>query len=218
MFNEVAVLVGKDGNTGSVYDSGMIVIYEKKEEGWRVKSKTIFNLSTSNGMGAVREKMLMITEDLGDCSIFLGKRVDGIPYSVLKKSGFVIAEADGNPEEFLDELMEMIIESKEKEAKRRKAQDTVIEPIALEKQGEYFINLERVQNNNPGISSKKILQPFLKNKPFRELKIVCNHIPKWIENELMTLGMKFEVKKLTEGEFEVKVYNQFNDEKTLVNR
>lgn len=208
VFNQVAVLVGKDGNTSSIYEPGMIVIYEKEKESWKVKSKVIFNLSTSNGMGAVRERMLIITEELGNCNIFLGKRVDGIPYSVLKKSGFTIAEADGNPEEFLDELVEMIVESKDKEAKRRKAQDTVIEPIALEKQGDYFINLERVQHSNPGISSKKILQPFLKNKPFRELKIICNHVPQWIENELMTLNMKFEVKKTTKDEFEVKVYNQ----------
>lgn len=208
VFNQVAVLVGKDGNTSSIYEPGMIVIYEKEKESWKVKSKVIFNLSTSNGMGAVRERMLIITEELGNCNIFLGKRVDGIPYSVLKKSGFTIAEADGNPEEFLDELVEMIVESKDKEAKRRKAQDTVIEPIALEKQGDYFINLERVQYSNPGISSKKILQPFLKNKPFRELKIICNHVPQWIENELMTLNMKFEVKKTTKDEFEVKVYNQ----------
>lgn len=208
VFNQVAVLVGKDGNTSSIYEPGMIVIYEKEKESWKVKSKVIFNLSTSNGMGAVRERMLIITEELGNCNIFLGKRVDGIPYSVLKKSGFTIAEADGNPEEFLDELVEMIVESKDKEAKRRKAQDTVIEPIALEKQGDYFINLERVQHSNHGISSKKILQPFLKNKPFRELKIICNHVPQWIENELMTLNMKFEVKKTTKDEFEVKVYNQ----------
>lgn len=213
MFNKVAVLVGKDGNTSSIYEPAMIVIYEKEKENWKVESKTIFNLNTSHGMGAVRERMLMITEDLGNCSIFLGKRVDGIPYSVLKKSGFTIAEADGNPEEFLDELVEMIIESKEKEAKRRKAQDVVIEPIALEKQGYYFINLERVQNNNPGISSKKILQPFLRNKPFRDLKVICNHIPQWIEGELMTLGMKFQAKELTKGEFEVDIYNQFYDEK-----
>ncbi|WP_278335106.1 hypothetical protein [Clostridium pasteurianum] len=39
MFNEVAVLVGKDGNTGSVYDSGMIVIYEKKKKVGELKAK-----------------------------------------------------------------------------------------------------------------------------------------------------------------------------------
>lgn len=207
MYNQVAVLIGKDGNTGSVYEAGVVVLYEKENEIWSKKKEIIFNLSTSNGMGAVRERMLTLTESLGDCNIFLGQRVDGIPYSVLKKSGYTIAEAHGDPEELLDELVEMTIESKEREAKRRKAMDTVIEPISLEKEGSYFINLERVQHNNPNISSKKILRPFFENKPFKELKIICNHIPQWLENDLRNMNMKMEVNKLDSDEIEVNVYN-----------
>ncbi|AGK98267.1 Fe-only nitrogenase accessory protein AnfO [Clostridium pasteurianum] len=220
MFDQIAVLTGKDGETGSIYEPGMVVIYEKEGENWIVKNKIIFNVNTSKGMGAVRERMVLLIESLGNCSVFLGRRVDGIPYSVLKKSGFTIAEASGNPEELLDELREMMIENKEKAAKKKKVEDVSIEPVALDQEGAYFINLERVQNSNPGISSKKVLLPFLRNKPFKEIKIFCSHTPQWLEGELLTLNMKLEVKELVKGEFEVRIYNQNQacDEKSVINK
>ena len=207
MFDKIAVLTGKDGETGSIYEPGMVVLYEREEENWNVKNKIIFNVNTLNGMGAVRERMALLIENLGSCSVFFGKRVDGIPYSILKKSGYTIAEASGNPGEFLDELREMMIESKEKEAKKRKTEEVSIEPIAIGEEGCYFINLESIQTSNPGISSKKILMPFLRNKPFKELKIFCSHTPRWLEGELLTLNMKLEVKQLVKGEFEVRIHN-----------
>lgn len=218
MFNEIAVLTGKDGNTSSIYEPGMVVVYERKDESWNVKNKIIFNVNTSGGMGAVRERMVLLINDLKSCNVFLGKRVDGIPYSVLKKSGFTIAEAGGNPEELLDELREMMISSKEKAAKKTKPQDTVIEPIALAEEGCYFINLEKIQNDNPDISSKKVLLPFLRNKSFKELKIFCSHAPRWIEGELLTLNMRLEVKKLLKGEIEVRIYNQVCNEMSSINK
>lgn len=207
MFDQIAVLIGKDGYTGSIYESGMVVLYEREEEKWIVKNKIVFNVNTSKGMGAVRERMALLIENLGSCNVFLGKRVDGIPYSILKKSGYAIAEASGKPEEFLDELREMMMESKEKEAKKRKKEEVSIEPIAIGEEGCYFINLESIQTSNPGISSKKILMPFLENKPFKELKIFCSHTPRWLEGGLLTLNMKLEVKELVKGEFEVRVHN-----------
>lgn len=218
MFDEIVVLTGKDGNTGSIYEPGMLVLYKREEKNWIVKNKIIFNVNTSKGMGAVRERMVLLIESLGNCSVFLGKRVDGIPYSVLKKSGFTIAEASGNPEELLDELREMMIENKEKAAKKKKAEEVSMEPIALDKEGSYFINLERIQNNNPGVSSKKVLLPFLRNKSFNELKIFCSHAPQWLEGELLSLNMRLEVKELVKGEIEVRVYNQVCDEKCVINK
>ena len=208
MINQIAVLINKDGKTGTIYEQGMVVVYEKVDENWEVKNKIIFNINTLGGMSAVRDRVVLIIESIGNCRIFLGKLVEGIPHSILKKYGFTIAEADGSPEEFLDELLEMVIRNKEKAAKRKPLAKTSIEPVALDGEGRYFIDLEKVQKDNPNISSKKALLPFLKDKPFYELKILCNHVPKWLESELESLNMKLEIERKGGNELEVKVCRQ----------
>lgn len=206
MFKQIAVLIGKDGQSSTVYEQGMVVVYEKEDEAWDVKNKIIFDINTFGGMNSVRERMLSLIESLGSCNVFVGKTVEGIPYSVLKKSGFTIVEATGSPEEFLDELLEMLLKNKKKaDEKKAPIKETVLEPLAVDEEGRYFLDLEKAQIDNPGISSKKILLPFLRNKTFYELKITCGHVPPWLESELDMLSMKLESEKIGQNQFEVKI-------------
>ncbi|AJA47499.1 Fe-only nitrogenase accessory protein AnfO [Clostridium pasteurianum DSM 525 = ATCC 6013] len=204
MNTKIGVLVGKDNETTSIYESGIVMVYMKEDE-WKVVNEVIFNMNTEQGIPAMHRRVEELIQSLEDCKVFIGKRVEGIPYTVLKKSGFTIAEAEGKPSEFLDEFLEIFEEKKKKkeeeEAKRKNILN--LEPVELSKPGSYFMDLKKLQEENPSISSKKVLLPFLNNKTFYDLKVLCSHIPPWFQNELESLNMKMDASKTGDDIFEV---------------
>ena len=213
MSNKIGVLVGKNNETGTIYESGIIRVYIKEEDKWNTIDEIIFNMNTSEGMQAIHKRVEKLIENLGDCKIFVGKRVEGVPYTILKKAGFTIVEADGSPKEFLDELLGMVEDNqkKKKEKEEAAAKSENVEPVELDEKGYYFIDLEKVQDNNPSMSSKKVLLPFLKNKTFYELKVSCNHVPPWLENGLKELNMNMTVDKVN-GVYEVNISHMICNE------
>lgn len=205
MSDKIGVLIGKNSETTTIYESGIVMVYKKEAKEWNVVSEIIFNMNTSEGMQSIHKKVEKLIENLEDCKIFIAKRVEGVPYTVLKKAGFTIAEAEGKPSEFLDEFLEIFEEKKKKkleeEAKNKTIQNA--EPVDQGEPGNYFIDLKKLQEENPSISSKKVLLPFLNNKTFYELKVVCSHIPPWFENELANLNMKMSSDKINGDTYEV---------------
>jgi hypothetical protein len=55
-------------------------------------------------------------------------------------------------------------------------------PVETSTPGVYFLDLVALQKECPEVSSKKAMMDFLKDTPLLELRLVCKHIPPWIEN------------------------------------
>ena len=47
--------------------------------------------------------------------------------------------------------------------------------------GNYSFDLVAFQEKNPEATSKMALKEFFEKTPFKELKLLCHHIPPWIE-------------------------------------
>lgn len=201
---KIGVLVDKDNKTTTIYESGIVNVYTKEDE-WKVVNEIAFNMNAEEGIAAIHKRVDELIESLDDCKVFIGKSVEGVPYTVLKRSGFTIAEAEGNPSEFLDEFLEIFEEKKKKKQEEEAKKNSIAnaEPVELDKPGSYFIDLKKLQEEDPNISSKKVLLPFLNNKTFYDLKVLCSHIPPWFEKELENLNMKMDSTKTANDVFEV---------------
>lgn len=57
--------------------------------------------------------------------------------------------------------------------------------------------------NNPNLTTKQILLPFIHNIIFNELEIICRHVPHWFEGEFNKLNLKSEIEKINEGTVKV---------------
>ncbi|MDR2141936.1 MAG: hypothetical protein LBR11_09150 [Deltaproteobacteria bacterium] len=55
--------------------------------------------------------------------------------------------------------------------------------------GRYFLDLAKALALDPELSSKKILQPFLRETRFQELAIECDHQPRWLPEAARNLGL-----------------------------
>jgi Fe-only nitrogenase accessory protein AnfO len=60
-------------------------------------------------------------------------------------------------------------------------------------EGHYSINLAEILQDNPALNSRQVLIPALEEKTFKKLEIICDHIPRWFNNELRNLKLTAEL-------------------------
>ena len=194
---DIAVCVGKDGLTSSLYDAKAIVIYQKEEGNWNRISKKEISLDQQAGMAKLRQQMAGIGNFLGDCKIFIGKAVVGLPYFELEKMQCSIWEFEGNPLSLLDYVLER--EEAKLVEKQPVARSAIPVPVEREN-GDYYLSIKEIQENGSGITSKQVLMPVLGQGNFYSLEVLCNHVPPWLEVELKDGKLVGRVEKLSPTE------------------
>lgn len=201
MPEDIAVYVGANGETASPYDQGKIVVYRNKRGRWSVLREKDFILNQSLGLKELRKKVAEALEFLDECRIFVGLSIAGVPYYELEKAGFSVWEFEGKPLEFLDYVLAEE-EERYEQIKNRGKNNAVLVPVETSN-GCYRISIKEIQENNAGITTKQALLPFLRKGGFYSLEIICNHVPPWLQAELMGGGYSGEIEKI--GHKEVRI-------------
>ncbi|MDA8442136.1 MAG: nitrogenase [Peptococcaceae bacterium] len=198
MLKDVAVYVNELGETASLYDQGKIVIYHKVRDGWHIAREQEFSLDKSSGLKGMRQSMTAALAFLGDCKVLAGSAVAGIPYFELEKAGISVWEFAGQPEEFLD----YIVAQEDIAAPTVETAIFPTWPSELE-QGHFRMSLQDIQRSNVGFTTKQALLPFLRQGKFYSLEVICNHIPPWLETELLTGNLQAKVEQVAQNEVKV---------------
>jgi len=201
---EIAVFQDINGETQSFLEPGIIKVYSRHMGEWKVTKEIIFRIDNIASLKAIRESIRNMAETLGDCKIFVGREIKGMAYTVLDGMGFNTWELTGNPKEFLD----FVFEKEEEEAKSMelsKARDQ-LPLIQKNKDGNYFLDLKKIQEHNINQTSKGILLPFLNTTIFYQLEIICGHIPPWFEVEFKRLNLYSESQAIKQNQIKVTVY------------
>ncbi len=109
-------------------------------------------------------------------------------------------EISGAPETFLEELSECV-------KHQRTGSEVPMEHNAIFelRPGFFHTDLREVMKGNTSYNSKQILLPFIKKRKFGSLEIICDHVPKWLENEQTELNIKLSVEKYKSC-LKVKIY------------
>jgi len=199
---DIAVFVGENGRTASLYEKGKIVLYTKTSGKWNVQKEKDFFLDKSSGMRELRKKMDDLKSFLPqDCNIFVGLQITGLPYFELEKSNFSVWEIDGIPGQFLDH----VLEKEEEDGLETRVEGCKL-PVPHEiSSGCYLISIKEIQENNTGFTSKQAILPFLRKGLFYQLEIICNHIPPWLETELINCRLFWEVRTISRNEISVNI-------------
>jgi len=202
MTEEIAVVLGNDGTTGKLGESGTLAVYSRSAGTWSRVRGMLVVLDPSQGLKGLRAAAAGITAFLGDCRIVVTRSASGALYFELEKAGCSLWEITGKPEEFLDSVW----------ADEEKANVPVKKPEAagipgpVEKTpGNFFISIKEVQGKRPEISSKQVLQQFVQSGGFLVLDIVCSHVPPWIEVEAERRGYTLETEQLDKNSVKVRL-------------
>ena len=176
---EIAVLVQADGNTSGFERDGTIMMYLKKNDSWSIQRSMVYNTADLMDAAALHMKIREICEWLDTCKVIVVNRIRGIHYIAFEEYQISMLEIKGNPSGFLDHIQEC------DRHQRAAASSVPMEHKAIfeGKPGNFYADLRDVMNGRTSYNSKQILLPFIKNRGFQVLEIICDHVPKWLERE-----------------------------------
>ncbi|WP_446898114.1 Fe-only nitrogenase accessory protein AnfO [Clostridium sp. LBM24168] len=210
MNKEIAVLVNDHGEVTSFLEPSVVNIYIMENNHWEIKNRIVFQVDVTADINLIRQRISKMVKLLGECKIFVATEIVGIPYNILERFGINSWEINGKPDEFLNYIIKKESEEEKKlieESFKHKNGDMQY-IVKNGEDGKYFIDFIEIQNNNPNITTKKILLPFFKEVDFFELTIRCNHIPGWFQRELYKFNLRADVQKNNMDEIEVIVKHE----------
>lgn len=207
MVKVIASYVNPEGIVTPINTNGTLIVYEKRMGSWQVKKTKEYFMETIINMRQLREAMANFIEVMEDCKTFIGYEVIGVPYFELEKAGVAIWEFEGRPYEFLEYVYQQeqieVDESSLLELEKQQQLEAV-GPKDLGN-GHLQVFLHLVQGSNLGLTSKQIVMPLLKDKPFYQLDIFCSHLPPWLEGEILTRNLSSTIEKISDKEIKVTI-------------
>jgi len=198
---KIAVFLDQNNDISSFLDGAVVKIFEKDKKEWKVNKIVSVDMTKVTGIRAIRHGFQNLIKKFDDCKIVVVKKGFGIAYSVFYAEDFSVWELPGKAEEILDSVLSRekehdIIEKKEGEKK------SYVEEV---RQGEYYLDLIKLQVEDPEVSSKKALLPFIENTAFEALKLRCCHVPPWLRSHSESKKLSFEVEKINNQDYEVTI-------------
>jgi Fe-only nitrogenase accessory protein AnfO len=199
---EIATILGKDRCSSTLSEPGTVVVFQRQGGSFEPVREMAFALDPEIGLKELRLKMAELLQFLNGCKIFTAHSASGALYFELEKAGISIWEISGRPENFLA----IVLEDEEKE--QAAAQVPVLKGIPAPVEvspGCFFISIKEIQGKSPEITSKQVLQQFISQGHYRELEIICDHVPPWIEMESACRGFSFGTEILGPNQIRVRL-------------
>lgn len=198
---KIGIILNERQEIASFMEGVAIAIYQKKDGSW-VKTEEIHNyFKERDSMFQMREFLHQLIQELKDCRILVATIITGIPYMILDKEGFFLCEAKNQSEQLLEEISydySSMLQEKQK-ISCMSVSDYPTSPYETKEKGIFELDIRKLQEYHPQISTKKAIIPFLKQKKFYQLKIYCNHIMPWLEHDLSMKAFSYEANKLDKG-------------------
>jgi Fe-only nitrogenase accessory protein AnfO len=198
IMDKIAVIMNKCKNIASFEEDAIISVFENQSVLWHVLKRIPVRIDFKEDLSSLRKEIENLIAELGDCKIIAGKTISGLVYHMLDKRGFDIFEVEQFRPELLDEILSDATSTVSEKA-------GVTEPVETGVPGIYFLDLVAMQLQNPEVSSKMAIQPFLTDTPFLELHVICRHLPPWLENFVSSKGMKLDTEKIADEKVQVKI-------------
>ncbi|MDR1927912.1 MAG: hypothetical protein LBQ33_04665 [Oscillospiraceae bacterium] len=176
------VVFGKDNQEPcSFYDATQFIVFDKIEGSWTPVQTIAIPTLNLDSPKQLRARLEALPPLLSDYKILAGGELTGLAFSVFDRTGFYIFSILDVREATLDGVW-ADVEAEDQKRLEEQASIEKIRPEATAAPGVYFLDLIKLQQEYPGVSSKKALLPFLEETDFTELHLIFRHIPPWLEN------------------------------------
>lgn len=195
--NEIAVFLEEKDVISSFEEAKYVKIFTKDQYVWKVKKVILIN-RTSNGKGIseIRQEYKNIINEMEGCKIVVVTKAFGIPYSVFYMEDFSVWELEGNPLNFLDEIINREMEQEEIENQE-------VEVAKKLDDGGYLIDLQELELINPEISSKKAIIPYLEKEEVKKIEVICCHVPPWLNDRKDKYNITLEIHQIKRNDYKV---------------
>lgn len=195
--NDIAVFLGEKNVISSFEDAKYVKIFAKDKYLWKVRKIILINrTSYSREISEIRKEYQSLLEQINDCKIVVVTKAVGIPYSVFYMEDFSVWELEGNPMDFLDEI---IVSENEKEELDKQE----VEVAKKIEEGYYFVDLQELELTNPEMTSKKAILPYLQKEEVKKIEVSCCHVPPWLIAKKQKGEFTLEVNEISRNNYKV---------------
>ena len=198
MAREIGAFVDEAGMAAALSQPCSLRIFRRDRGQWRLNRSAPMNLAEASGLSDLRRRMAEIIAVFGECKTALAAAFQGAALHELEKAGIELWEVDGEPAALLDTIL-----FEEEKAAQQADKSTALPFPVLENLGEgrYSLSIAEVQRSSGGLTSKQVLLPILQQGSFRELAIMCTHVPPWLEAEVNSRGWQLRTEKTGGSQF-----------------
>jgi Fe-only nitrogenase accessory protein AnfO len=203
---KIAAYVNRQGEVASLYEAGFLRLYAQIEDNghrnWHLQQEVPFAIDPAMPLPEVKTAVHTAVAALDDdCHVLVSSEVRGLIYSILQEElQFHTWKSEGPLFQQLDTVQQ---KEAEQEAKKRfdlvaLAGKPVPAPMLIgdPRAGNFWIDLKEALEHESRPTSREILIPFLERGRFRQLEILCDHLPKWMSWELERLDMSAESEEI----------------------
>jgi|GEM_PF-2618354 len=195
--SEIAVFLEEKDIISSFEDAKYIKIFTKDKYVWKVKKVILISrISGEKEISQVRKEYQNLLPEMDDCKIIVVNKAFGIPYSVFYMEDFSVWELQGNPFDFLDEIIAKEIEEEENAEKE-------VEVAKKIGQGYYLVDLQELELINPEITSKKAIIPYLEKEEVKKIEVLCCHVPPWLEDRKDKYNIRLNIHEIKRNDYKV---------------
>lgn len=196
---KIAAYLDLQATPVSLYTPGLLHLYEYREVaghgGWHLLRQVPFAVDAAMRLPAVKAAVHAAAAQLDDCQTLLSGDTRGMIYTVFQEElGYRTWTSNGPLLQQLDGVRAREIEQTAKKRFDIVALSNVPAPMLIgdPRDGHFWIDLKDALKHESGSTSRQILIPFLQAGRFRQLEILCDHLPKWLSWELERLQLSAE--------------------------
>jgi Fe-only nitrogenase accessory protein AnfO len=188
---KIAAFVDENDNALPLYATGTVKLFVFEDNIWICAKSMPFSSDESMSLAEIRSRIQAVAAELGNCKVFVAESMKGVPFAVFEGMGYAIWKIKGDTTKYLDYIKEKEDKIQADKLKPKPA------PVAIGdiRDGLYRIDLVKVLESDPSLTSKSVLLPFFQKTTFSKLEIICEHIPKWFGKEFSALKLKAEIQE-----------------------
>ncbi len=203
MSGKIAVIINENNKLTSLETGTTLILFSKQDYNWQKVKEISYKLDITSKISEIRDNIRALILQLEDCKIVVGKSITGLSYNIFERMGFEIFEAETLSSALLEEIQSDLAAETGFSPKEAAAIPTT--PVGTSEPGVFFLDLIKLQEKYPEISSKKALQSFIETNPFYRLDVVCSHIPPWFEVILPKKNLNYIIKGLDKHRVQVSI-------------
>jgi Fe-only nitrogenase accessory protein AnfO len=192
MAREIGAFVDEAGRAAALLQPCSLRIYRRDQGQWRLDRSTPLNLADASGLADLRRRVAEIIAVFGDCKTALAAAFQGAALHEMEKAGIELWEVDGEPTELFDTILLETEKAAQESNKAAALPFPVLENLG---EGKFSLSIAEVQRSSGGLTSKQVLLPILQQGSFRELAVLCTHVPPWLEAEANSRGWQLRTEK-----------------------
>lgn len=208
---KIAVHLDAGGQPVSLYEAGVIHVFEGSGEVWQTIDEFPFALPEGMTIPRLRGLVATMAAKLADCRTLISGDRNGYIYSLLgQELGVACWTSEGSVPEQLA-MVERRSEDLAAEAAKAGAcasssncasgscgsgnksascgPETAVPPPEYLGEGRLRIDVAAVMRQVPGLNSRQILLPVIEAGGFTKLEVICDHLPRWFAGKLEELGL-----------------------------